>query len=97
MEALSCGLGVIGLGLDVRLNCNDWSNGRDIGHRRRWGYQNFLYIGTGMFWPLTGAPVIIPVTLMPGAIPPMGIAMGVVIIGLRLKRWIWFGLGAQGA
>ena len=83
------------MGLRARLNPNDGSNGRDIGNRW-WSCVNLIHIGTGM----ARAPVIIPVTvkgMMPGAIPAIGVSMGVVIIRVRLKRLIWFGLGAQGA
>ncbi len=98
MEAWSGGLGVIRLGLRASLIPNDGSNGRHIGHRR-WGGVNLLYIGTGMVRTPTGVPEILPVTVkvtMPGAIPAIGMAMGVVIIRAVI-RLIWVGLGAQGA
>jgi len=97
MEAWRCGLRVIGLGLRASLNPKDGSNGRHI--HRRCGV-NLLHIGMWMVRTRIGAPVILPVTVkvtMPGGIPPIGIALGVVIIRVRVKRLIWFGLGAQWA
>ena len=99
MEARSRRRGEKRLGLRVRLNSNDGSNGRDIGNRR-WSCVNLIHIGTGIVWTHTGAPEILLVTvkvMRPWTMPPIGISMGVVIIRVRFKRWIWFGLGAQGA
>jgi hypothetical protein len=99
MEARRCRRGENGLGLRVRLNSNDGSNGPDIGNRR-WSCVDLMHIGTGIVWTHTRAPEILLVTvkgLRPWTMPSIGISMGVVIIRVRLKRWIWFGLGAQGA
>ena len=99
VEAWRCGLGENGLGLLVRLNSNDGSNGPDIGNRR-WSCVNLMHIGTGIVWPHTGAPEMLIVTvkgMRPWAMPPIGISMGMVIIRLRLKRGIWSGLDAQRA
>ena len=81
------------------MNSNDGSNGPDICNRR-WSCVNLMHIGAGIVWTPIGAPEILPVTvkgMRPSTMPPIGISMGVVIIRVRLKRWIWFGLGAQGA
>ena len=99
MEARRRRRGINGLGLRVRRNANDGRNGRDIGNRRR-SCVNLMHIGTGMVWTHTGAPEILLVMVKPmrlAAMPPIGIPMGAVIIRVRLKRWIWVGLGAQGA
>jgi hypothetical protein len=81
------------------LNSNDGSNGCDIGNRW-WTCVNLMPIGTRIVWSHAGAPEILLVTVKPMrllAVPPIGIAAGVVIIRVRLKRWIGVGLGAQGA
>ena len=97
MKARSSRRGENGLGL-VRLNSNNGSNGRDIGNRR-WPWVELTRIGTGIVWTHTRAPEILLVTVKvmgPVTMPPIGISTGVVIIRVRLKRWIWVGLGAQG-
>jgi hypothetical protein len=99
VEAWRCGLGENGLGLLVRLNANDGSNGCDIGNRR-WSCVNSMPIRAGIVWTFTGAPEILLLTVKPvrlWAVPPIGISMGAVIVRVRLKRWIGVGLGAQGA
>jgi hypothetical protein len=99
MEARRRQRGENGLGLRVSLKSNDGSYGPDIGNRR-WSCVNLMHIGTGIAWTHTGAPEILLVTvkgMRPRTMPPIGIPMGVVIIRVRLKRWIWFGLGAQRA
>jgi hypothetical protein len=81
------------LGLGVRLNSNDGSNGCDIGDLR---WSCVVAILTGMMWSVTGAPETLLAVLKamgPWAIPPIGISMGVVIFRVS---WIWVGLGAQG-
>lgn len=92
------GLGENGLRLRVRLNSNDASNGRDIGNLW-WSCVNLMHIRAGIVWTLTGAPERLLVTvkaMMLWAMPLIGLSMGVVIIRVS-KRWIWVGLGAQGA
>jgi hypothetical protein len=98
MEAWSCGLGENGLGLRVRQDANDGSNGPDIGDRRR-SCVNLMPIGMGIVWPLTGAPVILLVILRPMrpvAMPPIGIPIGAMIILVWVTTLIWVGLGTQG-
>jgi hypothetical protein len=97
VEARQCGLGVNGLGLRDLLNANDGSNGPDIGDLRRSGV-NLTHIGMGMVRTRTGAPELLLVAVIPmrpGAVPPIGIPMGAVII--LVIRWIGVRLGAQGA
>jgi hypothetical protein len=87
------------LGLRERLDSNDGSDGPDIGNQG-WSCVNLMTIGTGIVWTHTGAPEILLAAgkgMSPWAMPPIGISTGVVIIRVRFKRWIWFGLGAQGA
>lgn len=97
VKAWRCGRGEKWLGLRVRLNSKDGSNGRHIGNRR---WSCVVHIGTAIVWTPPVVPAILLVTvkvMRPGALPPIGISMGVVIIRVTLKRWIWVGLGAQGA
>jgi hypothetical protein len=97
MEAWRSGLGVNGLGLRDLLNANNGGNGRDIGHLRRSGV-NLTHIGLVTVRPLTRAPELLLVALMPilpAAMPPIGLPMGAVII--LVIRWIGVRLGAQGA
>ena len=56
------GLGENGLGLLVRLNSNDGSNGCDIGNLW-WSCVNLMHIRTGIVWPLTGALARLLVTV----------------------------------
>ena len=82
------------MGLRVR-NSNDGSNGCGIGDR----WSCVVRIVTGMLWTYTGAPEMLLVTvkgMMPLAMPPIGISTRVMVFRVRPKRWIWFGLGAQG-
>ena len=95
-KAWSCGLGEKWLGLRVRLNSNDGSNGCDIDNRR---WSCVVHIVTGIVWTLIRAPEMLMVTvrgMMPWAMPPIGISMGLLIVRVMLKLWIWSGLGAQG-
>jgi hypothetical protein len=81
------------------LNANDGRNGPDIGHRRRSGV-NLLHIGTGRLRPPTGAPellLVVVIPMRPGAMPPIGLPMGPVILLVRFKTWIGVRLGPQGA
>jgi hypothetical protein len=53
-------------------------------------------IVTEMAWTLTAAPEMLLVTvkgMMPGAMPPIGFSMGVVIFRVMPKMSIWSGLG----
>jgi hypothetical protein len=73
-------------------NPNHRRHGCDIGNRR-WSSINSMHI-MGIVWPPIGVPIIPVVTVKPvrpGAIPAIGMPMGVVIGS------IWIGLGAQGA
>jgi hypothetical protein len=82
------------LGLRVR-NPDNGSNGCDIGDRR----SCLVHIVTGMVRTHTGAPEILIVTVKGmrlGAMPPIGISVGVVIFRVILEMRIGFGLGAQG-
>jgi len=91
------GLGENGLRLRVRLNSNDASNRCDIGNLWR-SWVNLMHIRTGIVWTLTGVPERLPVTvtaMMLGAMPLIGLSMGVVIFRVN-SRWIWSGLGGQG-
>jgi len=92
MDARRTRRGKKGLGLRVRLNSNDGSNGTDIGNRW-WSCVNSMHMRAAII-----APKILVVTvkvMMPWTMPPIGISMGMVIIRVRLKGWL--GLGAQGA
>jgi len=72
-------------------NSDDGSNGLDIGYRRSCMVP--IVMGT------VGTPPGVPEmpTMMPGAMPPIGISTGVVISRVITKMSIWSGLGAQGA
>ena len=62
----------------------------DIGYRR----SCVVPIVTGMLWTLPVMPEML--TMMPRAMPPIGISTGVVISRVIIKMSIWSGLGAQG-
>ena len=82
------------MGLLVR-NSNDGSNGCDIGDR----WSCVVPILMGMVWTHTGAPEMLIVAvkaMMLGAMPSIGLSMGVVIFRVMLEMRIGVGLGAEG-
>ena len=83
------------MGLRVR-NANDGSNGCDIGDR----WSCVLPILMGMVWTHTGMPEMLPIgtvkAMMLGAMPPIGLSMGVVKFRMILEMRIGVGLGAEG-
>jgi hypothetical protein len=86
------GLRIIRLGLRRIRNSHYGSNGSDIGNRR-WPAVHSLHIVV-IVRSLTGAPkmlIVVARVMRAGAIPAIGMPMGVVIRPVRLS------LGAQGA
>lgn len=76
----------------MRVRLHYGSKRSDIGNRWRSGV-NSLRVGTVIIVPKI--PVVTVKVTMPWAMPPIGIAMGAVIIGIRPAGRL--GLGGQGA